>query len=284
MTRINHNIASMINQGYLGRHMHTAEKNLEKLSTGLRINQAADDQSGFSASERLRTQIRGSMQAMRNTSDGIAMLNIAEGAAGEVTSILQRMRELSVQSSSDTLNSGDRSSLNQEFIALKDEINRLCYSTNYNGQTLIAGGLRSFGSVGGLSSVLHIGANTNNVVDRIKVRIDPITVGALKLSQVSLTNHQSAMFTIGRIDDALKSVNLMRTGLGAVVNRLEANLPTMEYLNAHMQSAESNIRDLDFAHESTEFTKNQILQQSSTAMLGQANSLPERILALFGSK
>lgn len=284
MTRINHNIASMINQGYLNRHDAAGEKILARLSTGYRINKAADDQPGLSASEKLRAQIRGSMQAQRNSSDGIAMLNIAEGAASEVTNILQRMRELCVQSSSDSLTSSDRSSLNQEFVALKDEIDRLCYSTNYNGQTLIAGGLRSFGSVGGLSSVLHIGANTSSVVDRIKVRIDPITVGALHLSQIALTNHQGSMLNIGRIDEALRSVNLMRTGLGAVVNRLETNLTTMEYLNAHMQSAESNIRDLDFASESTEFTKNQILQQSSTAMLGQANSLPERILALFGAK
>lgn len=284
MTRINHNIASMINQNYLRRHHEAGAHTLEKLSTGLRINRSGDDQAGLSASEKLRSQIKGSMQAMRNASDGVAMLNIAEGAASEISLMLQRMRELGVQSSSDTLTSTDRSYLDQEFQSLKSEIHRLSMATNYNGQTLLDGGVRSFGTMGGLSSVLHIGANTTNVVDRIKVEIQPVTVGALKLSMSALTNHLSSLSAIADIDQAMNSVNLLRSGLGAIVNRLEGAVPALESINANLQSSESMVRDVDFARESTEFSKNQILQQSSTAMLGQANSFPERILALFGAK
>jgi flagellin len=170
--RINHNISSMITQNSLANAQNNLGKSLEKLSTGLRINRASDDAAGLSVSEQMRTQVRGLDRAKGNAQDGIALLQIAEGAANEISDILQRQRELAVQSANDTLTTTDRSYLDQEFNSLTAEIGRISNSTQYNGQTLIAGGSSSFGGTGSSSSVLLIGATANAGTDSITIEID----------------------------------------------------------------------------------------------------------------
>ncbi len=284
--RINHNISSMITQAARNQNNAGLGKSLEKLSTGLRINRASDDAAGLSVSEQLRTQVRGMGRAKANAQDGIALLQIAEGAANEMSSILQRMRELSIQSANDTLTSTDRSYLDQEFTALVNEIDRISESTQYNGQTLIAGGTSSFGGAGSASCLLHIGANDKVGVDNLSITIDALTAGALSLTggstTVGISTQASALTAIGTIDSAIKSVNNMRSDVGAYVNRLEHAINNLSNQEYNTQDAESRIRDVDFAAESTQFTRSQILSQSSTSMLAQANSIPQGVLGLIG--
>ena len=284
--RINHNINAMITQSARNGNNQALGKSLEKLSTGLRINRASDDAAGLSVSEQLRTQVRGMGRAKANAQDGIALLQIAEGAANEMSAVLQRMRELSIQSANDTLTSTDRSYLDQEFTALVNEIDRISQSTQYNGQTLIAGGTSSFGGTGSASSLLHIGANAQAGVDNLTVTVDALTAGALSLTggsaTVSVSSQSAALSAIGTIDTAIQSVNNMRSDVGAYVNRLEHAINNLSNQEYNTQDAESRIRDVDFAAQSTQFTKQQILSQSSTSMLAQANSVPQGVLGLVG--
>lgn len=284
--RINHNINSMVTQSARNGNIAETGKSLEKLSTGLRINRASDDAAGLSVSEQMRTQIKGLGRAKSNAQDGIALLQIAEGAANEQGAMLQRMRELSIQSSNDTLTSTDRSYLDQEFTALTDEIDRISKTTQYNGQTLIDGGTSSFGGTGSASSVLHIGANDVVGTDTMTITIDGLSASALGLSggaaAVGVSTQASALAAIGTIDTAIKSVNNMRSDVGAYVNRLEHAINNMDNQEYNTQDAESRIRDVDFAAESTKFTKNQILTQSSTSMLAQANQAPNSVMSLIG--
>ena len=287
--RINHNINSLITQNALGSANNGLGKSLEKLSTGLRINRAADDAAGLSVSEQLRTQVRGLNRAKSNAEDGVALLQVAEGAANEISSILQRMRELSVQSANDTLTSTDRSYLQQEYVALADEIDRISDASQYNTQTLIGNGANAFGTSGSSSSILHIGANDAAGIDNITINIDTLTTGSLGISTgaaagsaVGVSTQAAAMASITALDTAITSVNTMRSDMGAYVNRLEHAMNNISNQEFNTQDAESRIRDVDFATESTSFTRNQILTQSSTSMLAQANAVPQGALALIG--
>lgn len=282
--RINHNINSMITQNALSATGKDLGKSLEKLSTGLRINRASDDAAGLSVSEQLRTQVRGLGRAKSNAQDGIALLQIAEGAANEISDVLQRMRELSIQSANDTLTSTDRSYLDQEFTALTNEITRISNSTQYNGQTLIAGGSSSFGGSGSASSVLHIGAGSVAGTDNITIAMDAISAGSLGLtgsSTVGISTQASSLAAISSIDTAITSVNNMRSDVGAYVNRLDHAINNIANQEFNTQDAESRIRDVDFATETTEFTKSQILSQSATSMLAQSNAVPQGVLGLI---
>ena len=281
--RINHNISSMVTQGALGKVSKGLNKSLERLSTGLRINRASDDAAGLSVSEQMRTQVKGIGMAKRNANDGIALLQIAEGAANEISSVLQRMRELSVQSSNDTVTGTERGYIQQEFTALQNEIDRITEVTQYNGQTLIDGGAASFGAVGSGSSVLHIGPNANTA-DEITILIDDIDTAALSVDTASsnVLTHTDSTAALASIDIAIDSVNNMRSDLGAYVNRIEHAVNNLDNQEHNMQAAESLIRDVDFASESSEFTKNQILMQSATSMLSQANMVPQGVLSLLG--
>jgi flagellin len=275
----------MITQNSLANAQNNLGKSLEKLSTGLRINRASDDAAGLSVSEQMRTQVRGLDRAKGNAQDGIALLQIAEGAANEISDILQRQRELAVQSANDTLTTTDRSYLDQEFNSLTAEIGRISNSTQYNGQTLIAGGSSSFGGSGSSSSVLHIGANANAGTDTITIEIDSLTAGAIGVSSsttVGVSSQSSAVAAITTIDTAITSVNNMRSDVGAYVNRLEHAINNISNQTYNTQDAESRIRDVDFANETTNFTKNQILSQSATSMLAQANAAPQGVLGLIG--
>ena len=283
--RINHNINSMITQNALGSTGKSLGKSLEKLSTGLRINRSSDDAAGLSVSEELRSQVRGLGRARSNAQDGIALLQIAEGAANETSDILQRMRELAVQSANDTLTSTDRSYLDQEFTALTDEIDRIANSAQYNGQELVTGGSSSFGGTGSATSILHIGANDVAGTDSLTLQIDGITAGAIGITggatNVGVSTQASSLAAIGTIDTAITSVNNMRSDVGAYVNRLEHAINNLSNQEFNTQDAESRIRDVDFATESTQFTKAQILSQSATSMLSQANAVPQGALGLI---
>lgn len=282
--RINHNINAMITQTALSTSQKGLGESLEKLSTGLRINRASDDAAGLSVSEQLRTQVRGLSRAKANAQDGIALLQIAEGAANEISDILQRQRELAIQSANDTLTSTERSYLDQEFTSLTDEVTRIANSTKYNGQTLIAGGSSSFGGSGSSSSVLHIGANATSGTDNITITMDALTAGAIGMSSstaVGVSSQSSAINAVTTIDTAIASVNNMRSDVGAYVNRLEHAINNISNQEFNTQDAESRIRDVDFAEETTNFTKNQILTQSATSMLAQANTVPQSVLGLI---
>jgi flagellin len=283
--RINHNISAMITQSALYSTNLSLSTSLQRLSTGLRINSAADDAAGLGVSENLRTQVNGTAQANRNAQDGIAALNIAEGAANEVSSMLQRMRELAVQSANDTFTSTERAYSQQEFNALQSEIDRISNVTNYNQQQLISTAAGRFGAVGlgGAQSTLWVDANSKNGVDSITISIGTITTGAtgLNIATQNVTTQTDSINAISSIDTALNSVNSIRANLGAYVNRLEHAINNLNVSNTNQQAAESSIRDVDFASETSQYTKNQILMQSGTAMLAQANAIPSSVLTLL---
>jgi flagellin len=275
----------MIGQGALYKANDGLNKSLEKLSTGLRINRASDDAAGLSVSENLRAQVRGLGMAKRNAQDGIALLQIAEGAMNEISDILQRMRELAVQSTSDTLTSTERTYTNQEYVALKSEVDRIAAATQYNGQTLVDATANRFGINASTSSIIHIGAN-NATTDEMTISLDTMTTldadAGLRIQTTSLDDHNSATYAIGSLDAAIDFVNGARSDVGAYVNRLEHAINNIINQEYNQQAADAVIRDTDFALETANFTKNQILTQSSTAMLANANMVPQTVLALLG--
>ena len=281
MPRINHNIPAMITGNSLRSVERDLSKSLEKLSTGLRINRAADDAAGLSVSEQLRTQVRGLNVGGRNAQDGVSLVNIAEGALIEVEAILQRMRELSIQAANDTLTSKERAYCEVEFDELRTEIDRIVGCTQFNSMRLLDGSA-PWGTTGG---VLHIGPNDNSSGnDVILITVAGVSTAALGIdlaSNVYVTSQTTATSAITALDVALNSVNELRARLGAITNRLEHAITNQANQEQNMQAAESVIRDADFAEETTKFTRNQILQQSSTAMLAQANSIPQSVLSLL---
>jgi len=295
--RINHNIPAMTTQDSLFKVNRDMSKSLERLSTGLRINRASDDAAGLGVSENLRTQVRGTAQAMRNAQDGIAALTIAEGVANEVSEILQRMRELAIQASNDTLTSTERAYVDDEYGALINEIDRIASVTNYNGMKLISSsGTNSnerfgIGGVGGTGSALWIDANETYGNDSITITIDTLTTDELgagvaglfatDLNATILTSQTDANEAIQVLDDSINSVNEMRSAMGAFINRIDHAINNLMVSNTNQQSAESLIRDVDFAVETSIFTRNQILLQSGNAMLAQANTIPQSVLQLL---
>lgn len=280
MPRIVHNIPALVTGQALRNAGRRVAKSLEKLSTGLRINRAADDAAGLSISEQLRTQVRGLAMGNRNIQDGISLLNIAEGALIEIEDMLQRLRELSIQAANDTLTSKERSYVNVEFSELKIEIDRIANGTQYNSQKLLNGDTNSPWSTGG---ILHVGPNDDITTDEIVITIGSITTGGLSIDGTNCypVTQTDSVAALSALDVALDSVNKLRSDLGAKTNRLEHALNNQENQEQNMQAAESIIRDTDFASETTNFTRNQILLQSSTAMLAQANMIPQSVLSLL---
>jgi flagellin len=291
--RINHNISSMVTQNSLFQVNRSMSKSLERLSTGLRINRASDDAAGLGVSENLRTQVMGTAQAIRNSQDGIAAITIAEGAANEISAILQRMRELAVQSANDTLTSTERAYTDQEYNQLVSEIDRIAEVTNYNGMKLISTAGTSAndrfgigGSGGSTGSALWIDANESYGLDSITITIDTLSTTDLgqaagTLDTTTLTSQSDAVDAIISLDESIDSVNTMRSNMGAFINRLEHAINNLQVSNTNQQAAESLIRDVDFANETAAFTRNQILTQSGTAMLTQANMIPQGVLQLL---
>jgi flagellin len=273
--RIYNNTNSVGVQSQLQGTNAAMAKSLEKLSSGLRINRAADDAAGLSVSEGLRSQIRGDSMAQRNANDGLAMLQIAESGTQEITNSLQRMRELAIQSSNGTYTNTDRAYIQAEFNALKSEITRIAQSTTYNGVDLLSNtSVHSFQVSSGKSA----GASSSSTIS-FNMSTD---LSAADLGFGSVGTQNAAQAAITNIDRTLGSVLTMRSDVGAAMNRLEKTVANLGVSITNTTDAESRIRDTDFASETTKFTRNQILTNSATSMLAQANQLPQGVLSLLG--
>ncbi len=273
---INHNIAAMNTWRQLTGNNAATSKSLEKLSSGLRINRAGDDAAGLSISEKMRAQIKGLDMATKNAQDGISLIQTAEGALNETHSMLQRMRELAVQSINDTNTNVDRTALNNEVTQLKAEITRIATTTEFNSKKLIQGSVAS----GTGSLVFQIGANAGQTMVVTIANMSAGTNG-LNVTRVSVSARATAANAVGWISNAIQSVSNARSLLGAVQNRLEHTVNNLGTTSENLQAAESRIRDVDMAKEMMNFTKLSILQQSATAMLAQANQQPQGVLQLL---
>jgi flagellin len=268
--RINHNIQALNAYRNLSQTMNSTSKSLEKLSSGLRINKAADDAAGLAISEKMRSQIRGLDMAERNTLDAISLVQTAEGALNEVHSILQRMRELSVQASNGTLEDTDREAVQSEVKQLIDEVDRIADKTQFNQKNLLDG------SGGALT--FQIGANQGETLD---ITIGAMDSGALSINAADVSTSAGAQNAISLFETAIQNVSAERSKLGSFQNRLEHTTTNLQTANENLTSAESRIRDLDMAEEMANFTRNNILNQAGQAMLAQANQLPQGILQLL---
>lgn len=284
---INHNMSAQFAQRQLGVNNSAVTSNMEKLSSGLRINKAGDDASGLAVSEKMRSQIRGLNQASRNASDGISMIQTTEGYLQEGQDILQRIRELAVQSSNGIYTAEDRMQIQVEVSQLVDEVDRIASHAQFNGMNLLTGRFAGAQDLGGAGQDLffHIGANMDQ---REQVVIGTMTAAALGLRNqgdnriITISNTESANSTIGVVDTALKNINKQRADLGAYQNRLEMAVKGIDIGAENLQAAESRIRDADMAKEMVEFTKNQILVQAGNAMLAQANMKTQSVMQLLG--
>jgi flagellin len=283
---INHNMSAMFAQRSRGVVATSLDKNIEKLSSGLRINRAGDDPAGLAVSEKMRSQIRGLLQASRNAADGISFIQTSEGYLQESQDILQRVRELSVQASNGVYSSEDRMQIQVEISQLVDEVDRIASHAQFNGMNMLTGRFaRDIGdNVVTASMWFHIGANMDQ---REQVYIGTMTARGLGVrfadnSFVSLSSPENANRTIGIVDAALKSVNKQRADLGAYQNRLEHAVRGLDIGAENLQASESRIRDVDMANEIVRYTTNQILLQSSTAMLAQSNLKTQSVLQLLG--
>jgi flagellin len=248
---------------------------VEKLSSGLRINKAGDDSAGSSISSQMTAYEKGLKQAERNSNDGISLVQTAEGALNEVVGILQRMRELAVQSSNEgTMDSTERGYIDQEFQLLESELDRIVQVTEYNGQKLVNGAISA-----GID--FQVGMR-NNANDRISLTISNTTSTSLALNDDSLSTATNAQKAIDALDTALESVNTKRGTLGATQNRLTMTISNLGVMHENMAAGNSRIKDIDVAEETASFTRSQILQNAGVSMLAQANSLPQAALSLIG--
>ncbi|VAX22697.1 Flagellin protein FlaA [hydrothermal vent metagenome] len=281
--RVYNNIFSLNSQRNLGVNNSKLGQSLERLSSGLRINKGADDAAGLAISEALRADIRSLNQALRNANDGISLINTAEGALSEQSAILVRMRELASQAATGTVGSTERTTINREFNALRDEIDRISLVAEFNGQKLVDGSLRSGVSTG--TVVLQVGMqNTANDRINLNTAIDLTAIDStgLNITDISVTQIASALDSLTRLDSAISTVTEARGKLGAVQNRLVYTINNLAVSSENLQAAESQIRDADYASEISDFTRNQILVQASTAILAQANLVPQTVLQLLG--
>ncbi len=283
---INHNMSAIFAQNRLSVMDRNVTKNMEKLSSGLRINRAGDDASGLAVSEKMRSQIRGLKQASRNAANGISFIQTTEGYLQETQDILQRMRELAVQSANGIYTDEDRMQIMVEVSQLVDEVDRIASHAQFNGMNMLTG---RFAVETGENTVtasmwLHIGANMDQ---RERVYIGTMTTEGLGIRNIgtkeilSIGTPAKANQSIGVIDMALKKVSKQRADLGAYQNRLEKAITGLDVGAENLQAAESRIRDVDMADEMVKFTKNQILVQAGTAMLAQANAKTQGVLQLL---
>ena len=273
--RINHNLSALNAWKNMTVNDGGQTKSLEKLSSGLRIGRAADDAAGLSISEKMRGQISGLNQANRNAQDGISLLQTAEGALQETHTILQRMRELAVQSASDTVTNEDRAEIQKEINALRVEIDRISTTTEFNTQPLLNGDYSG--------KIIHIGANEDQ---SLTVTISNMSASNLAVAGgvgegISVSTQGAANTAITTINTAINTVSGERSKLGAIQNRLEHTIANLSTSAENLTAAESRIRDVDIAVEMMNFTKYQILSQASTAMLAQANAKPQAVLQLL---
>jgi len=270
--RINHNISALNTYRQLSFNNTQTAKNLEKLSSGYRINRAGDDAAGLAISEKMRGQIRGLEMATKNAQDGISLIQTAEGALNETHAILQRIRELAVQAANDTNTDNDRAELQKEVDQLLQEIDRIADTTQFNTKNLLDG------SLSGSGLIFHIGANKDQ---NVTLTISSMRTSGLGVSGLKIDSQSGANAAIATIDTAIDKVSSERAKLGAMQNRLEHTVNNLGASAENLTAAESRIRDVDMAKEMMEFTKNSILTQAAQAMLAQANQLPQGVLQLL---
>jgi len=271
--RVNNNISSINAQRNLSDTTQRLQSSLQRLSSGLRITRAADDAAGLAISENFRAEVRSLTQAQRNANDGISLLQIAEGALNETSGILIRMRELAVQAANGTLGSAERSTVNEEFQALRSEIDRIANVTEFNGTQM----LNSTSAI-----TFQVGVD-NTANDRVTVSGVQATASAVGVSaSVAVSTAAGAQNALAVVDSAISTVASLRADFGTVQNRLESTIRSLAVSIENTTAAESRIRDVDFANETAELTRNQVLQQAGVSVLGQANVSTQSALSLLG--
>ena len=281
--RIFNNTASINAQRILGANNDRLAKSVERISSGIRINRAADDAAGLAISEGLRSDIRATRQAVRNANDGISVINITEGALNEQASILIRLRELASQASTGTVGSTERQTIQLEFNALRLELDRIAATTEFNGTKLVDGSLASSVSSGnqifiqvGIDSSADSRINLNT-----SINLTAVTSSSLSIDTLSVTSSEGALSALDSINNSIATVTQGRGKVGAVQNRLARTIANLSITVENLVAAESQMRDADIAHEVALLTRNQILVQASTAMVGQANLIPQSVLQLL---
>ncbi len=283
---INHNMSAMFAQRTQGITTVAIGKDIEKLSSGLRINRAGDDASGLAVSEKMRSQIRGLNQASANASNGINFIQVAEAYLQETTDIMQRIRELAVQASNGIYSAEDRMQIQVEVSQLVAEVDRIASSAQFNGMNMLTGRFaRATGeNVVTASMWFHIGANMDQ---RMRVFIGTMSAAAIGIREIgsekimTIETADSANMSIGTIDEGLKKINKQRADLGAYQNRMELTVVGINIAAENLQAAESRIRDADMAKQMVEYTKNQILSNTGIAMLAQANNNSQQVMSLL---
>lgn len=272
---VQHNLTAANTNRQLGITTNGLQKSTEKLSSGYKINRAADDAAGLSISEKMRNQIRGLNKASDNAQDGISLVQTAEGALNEVHSMLQRMSELAVQASNGTNATQDRTALDNEVQQLKTEIERVGTTTQFNKMDILTGDFSSNNE-----KTLQVGANQNQVIT-IAISALTSTVGSALETQVKVDTASAAQSSISIIQNSITSLSALRSKLGALQNRLEHTVANLDNISENTQSAESRIRDTDMAEEMVQYSKNNILQQAGQSMLAQANQANQGVLSLL---
>lgn len=275
--RIATNISSMTSQRHLRETRESLDRSLERLASGYRINRAGDDAAGLAISEKLRAKTRGLVQAQRNASDGVSLIQVAEGGLNEVQNILVRLRELGVQAASDTIGPDERRYLDEEYQSLKEEMDRIANSTEFNGTFLLDG------TGGTLDFQVNTGGQNLLGVDRISFNAYELDVNSdrLQLSDVAVGTKYDAQRSLSILDDAIKTVSSTRGQLGAIENRLQSTIRNVAISIENLSAANSRIKDVDMASETAEMTKSNILAQAGISVLAQANNIPQLALSLL---
>ena len=272
MSVINTNIKSLISQNALTRNGRDVANAMQQLSTGKRINSAADDAAGLAISNKMTSQIRGLNQAVRNANDGISMLQTAEGATQEITNMLQRMRELAVQAANDTYSDSDRDALDKERVELEEEITRIANNTKWNNMEFLNGA--------GTSKSFQVGI-ANNEDSTIAVDFVDLTSSGLDIVGLDVSSHVASQTALDKIDSAISDVDNFRADVGAKINRLNFAIENLSNISINTSASRSRIEDTDFAKASSELARTQIIQQAATAVLAQANTDQQSVLKLL---
>ncbi len=267
---VQHNMQAVNTNRMLGQNVKAVAKNTEKLASGYKVNRAGDDAAGLSISEKMRNQIRGLNQAVKNSEEGISLIQTAEGNMNEIHSILQRMGELAVKARNDVNATEDRQTIQDEITQLKEEITSITNKAEFNGTKLLDGNLNG--------KLLQVGANTG---ETMSISISGTSLATLGLTGTEVTTGAAASAAISSIQTAIKAVSAQRSKLGAVQNRLEYTINNLENYSENLTSAESGIRDTDMAEEMVTYSKNNILQQAAQSMLAQANQSNQGVLSLL---
>jgi len=276
MAVINTNVPALIGQNAINKNQRVLKSTMESLATGSRINSASDDAAGLSMRESMTAQIRGLNAAVRNANDGISLLQTADGALNEVSEMLQRMRELGTLAQNDTYSTAQRVALNDEFLALQSEIDRVAENTQWNSMALLDGTGGQFG--GGSVFSFQVGANANQT---ITVAVPGMGIASLLIDAVSIGTVTTAQSAVSALDDAISVLNTRRSIIGAGINRLTHAIDNLTNVAQNASESRSRVTDTDYATATSELARTQIIQQAATAMLAQANQQPQMVLSLL---